>query len=86
MIQVVKNDKIGLGGGNGFGLWIDDDLLHGSSMSCETFDNPCLSKIHDDNGLFEIANLEVWTLTSSLTLEDAEKMELMDFFVITNMQ
>ncbi|XP_029307809.1 nuclear receptor coactivator 7 [Cottoperca gobio] len=46
------------GGGGGFGLWLDVDLYHGSSFSCPTFHNPCLST-HED---FIVQDLEVWTV------------------------
>ena len=61
-----------------FGLCIDDDLLTGSTSPCITFNNPCLStrKVDVESDLFQIANLEVWTLTPCHTLNDAEKLEL----------
>ena len=31
-----------MGSGGRFGIWLDDELLHGSSGYCETFGNPCL--------------------------------------------
>ncbi|XP_035527551.1 nuclear receptor coactivator 7 isoform X1 [Morone saxatilis] len=48
---------IGAGGG-GFGLWLDDDLYHGSSFSCPTFHNESLSSQED----FIVQDLEVWTV------------------------
>ncbi|KAG5271326.1 hypothetical protein AALO_G00178480 [Alosa alosa] len=51
-------DSLQLGGGGGpFGLWLDDDLNHGSSFSCSTFNNQPLSGHHD----FAVQELEVWT-------------------------
>lgn len=63
-----------VGGGDGFGLCIEDDLSAGSSSPCVTFGNPCLCPGSED-GRFEVANLEVWALTSFLLLSDAEKSE-----------
>lgn len=49
---------IGAGAGN-FGIWLDEDLCHGRSQSCETFANPRLSKDSD----FIVEGLECWTFT-----------------------
>uniref|UniRef100_A0A8C5U280 TLDc domain-containing protein n=1 Tax=Malurus cyaneus samueli TaxID=2593467 RepID=A0A8C5U280_9PASS len=46
-----------VGGGSGrFGLWLDEDLHHGGSQPCETFDNETLS--HQEE--FCIQDLELW--------------------------
>ncbi|XP_052003132.1 nuclear receptor coactivator 7-like [Xyrauchen texanus] len=51
-------DSLQMGGGGGyFGLWLDSDLYHGSSYSCNTFYNQPLSLHHD----FTVQDLEVWT-------------------------
>lgn len=39
-----------------FGLWVDEDLYHGRSHSCRTFDNVTLSQKED----FIISGLEAW--------------------------
>ena len=60
----------------GFGLAFGSDLQQGTSSPCITFESPSLSEIHKDGSLFEVANLEIWTLTPCMTLADAEKMEV----------
>lgn len=55
----------------GFGLWLEQDLLTGSSSPCLTFQSPSLSKIHADGTRFEIRNLEVWALTPCISVEQA---------------
>lgn len=62
-------------------LMINDDLLQGTSYPCLTFGSPSLSKTHADGSLFEIINLEIWTLTPCLTLDEAEKLELGRLFL-----
>jgi hypothetical protein len=61
----------------GSGLVLAPDLTRGHTHSCLTFGSPAL--IHGEE--FEIANIEVWTLTPVDTLEQAEKVELSRHFV-----
>jgi hypothetical protein len=65
----------------GFGLAIQGDLLVGSSSPCVTFGSPSLSNVHSDGSLFEIVNLELWTLTPCVTKEEAENLEVGKLFL-----
>jgi hypothetical protein len=60
----------------GFGLALESDMLHGTTSPSITFGNPSLSIEHSDGSQFEIINLELWTMTPCMRLEDAEKLEL----------
>ena len=40
-----------------FGLWLDNDLFHGRSTACETYDSNMLSASED----FICLGVEVWT-------------------------
>lgn len=53
-----RSDCLAVGGGNGFALWLDEELLRGNSCASETFDNPCLSGNEKD---FEVCYVELWT-------------------------
>ena len=50
------------GGGGGFALWLDEELLRGNSGECETFANPCLSGEYTE---FEVMYVELWTFIPS---------------------
>lgn len=52
------SDSLTFGSGDGrIGLWLDENLLNGSSRPCQTFNNPVLSCATD----FRIAGVEVWS-------------------------
>lgn len=73
-----SNNKVD---GGGFGLAIDADLLRGTSSHCATFNSPPLSREHSDGSPFEIVNLEVWTMTPCMNVEDAEQLEMRKLFL-----
>eukprot|EP01132_Coremiostelium_polycephalum_P006110 gene6110-7614_t len=72
-----KDNFISLGSGNkgGFGLWIDEDLLYGSSSKCDTFNNEVLSYSTD----FKVLEIEVWSPISSRAQKKKE-VNATDFF------
>lgn len=61
-----------MGSGGHFGLWLDEELLHGGSDISETYQNPCLcrrrlteeleepNQVEDDDTKFVCTVLEVW--------------------------
>ncbi|XP_073155613.1 uncharacterized protein [Henckelia pumila] len=51
-----NSEYLALGGGSHFALYLDGDLLNGSSSSSETYGNPCLSHSQD----FEVKEIELW--------------------------
>ena len=56
LFQSGNTESISIGGGSHFALWLDGDLLFGTSGTCETFGSPCLSSSAE----FSIEQLEVW--------------------------
>lgn len=69
-----SRDHLAMGSGGHFGLFLDADLLHGSSGPCETFSNVCLCRQRpggvqraDDTpvGEYQCAVLEVWGMDHS---------------------
>jgi len=75
-----QNSSINYKSCAGFGLGIDSDLSRGASVPCATFDNPSLVQSSSD-GIFEIYNIEVWTLTRCTELAAAEKLEAHQSFL-----
>jgi hypothetical protein len=65
----------------GFGLALDENLLHGSTSPSATFGNPALGNSSGGGQLFDVVNVEVWTLTSASTEKEAQKQEMSIFFV-----
>ncbi|XP_068642838.1 uncharacterized protein [Aristolochia californica] len=51
-----SSDYLALGGGGHFALYLDGDLLTGSSSASETFGNSCLANSQD----FEVKDVELW--------------------------
>ncbi|KAF2074707.1 hypothetical protein CYY_003983 [Polysphondylium violaceum] len=72
-----KDNFISLGSGNKgrFGLWIDEDLLYGSSNPCETFNNEILSYDID----FKVLAIEVWASVSS-KVDSKKQVNATDLF------
>ncbi|XP_057861091.1 uncharacterized protein LOC131069594 isoform X2 [Cryptomeria japonica] len=50
------NDSLAIGGGGHFALYLDEDLLNGSSATSETFGNSCLAQTED----FVVTDVELW--------------------------
>ncbi|XP_015890643.3 oxidation resistance protein 1 [Ziziphus jujuba] len=53
---VCAMDFLAIGGGGHFALYLDSDLLNGSSSNSETYGNPCLANSED----FEVKEVELW--------------------------
>ncbi|CAN8070406.1 unnamed protein product [Agarophyton chilense] len=64
--QFTSNTFLAMGGGAGshFAIWLDEDLLMGTTASCATFDSPPLtnaSEVEEKSSTeFKIVALEVW--------------------------
>lgn len=71
--QFTSNTFLALGGGAGshFALWVDEDLLMGTTSACRTFASPPLTNIKDDDpsscAEFKIVSLEVWGFNAHIT-------------------
>ncbi|GKY99751.1 hypothetical protein MPSEU_000929000 [Mayamaea pseudoterrestris] len=65
----------------GFALYLDPSLHNGTTGTSETFGNPCLVSPEMRGSTFEVSNIEVWTLTPHVTVQDAERAELSTMFL-----
>lgn len=68
----------------GFGLAFNKHLQQGTSSPCTTFNSPSLSKKHSDGSRFEVSNLEFWTLTPCISVEEAKRMERSKSMMVGN--
>ncbi|KAL8472106.1 hypothetical protein ACS0TY_029363 [Phlomoides rotata] len=59
-------EYIAMGGGSHFALYLDAELLSGSSSSSETYGNPCLSCSED----FEVKEVELWGFVYASKFEE----------------
>jgi len=73
------DDGIGLGE-NASAIRLDPSLRSGYTCASETFASPCLLDPKQERINFDVANLEVWTLTPHDTVASAEQEELSRFF------
>jgi hypothetical protein len=92
-IQYCGKDGLALGQGEllpadsktgkhyGYGLYLSADLRTGTTSTSETFGNPCLVDDGARGATFEVANVEVWTLTTERTVQEAERSELSHLFL-----
>lgn len=72
--QVSSHEHIAIGGGGHFALWIDEDLMYGSTAPCSTFNSPALCPAGRDHTQsshrpagegqidFQIVVVELWKL------------------------
>ncbi|KAM7277105.1 hypothetical protein ACFE04_018971 [Oxalis oulophora] len=61
-----SNDCLAIGGGGHFALYLDSDLLSGSSSVSETYANPCLANSED----FEVKEVELWGFVYASKFEE----------------
>ncbi|XP_071707326.1 oxidation resistance protein 1 [Rutidosis leptorrhynchoides] len=65
-----STEYLALGGGNHFALYLDSDLLNGSSLASETYGNSCLSHTQE----FEVKEIEMWGFMYASEYEEAISM------------
>jgi len=61
-----STDFLAIGGGGHFALYLDGDLLNGSSSVSETYGNPCLAHTED----FEVKEVELWAFVYASKYEE----------------
>lgn len=62
-----STEYLALGGGSHFAMYLDSDLLNGSSLASETYGNSCLSHTEE----FEVKEIELWGFVYASEYEDA---------------
>lgn len=94
MIQLCRRNTLAVGGGDykdgpcpyrgepvGIGFMLDADLMGGETNSCATFANPRLGNQKSKESEFDVAKLEVWTLTPAGSIGEAQKLEMHRHFI-----
>ncbi|CAL9001647.1 unnamed protein product [Prunus brigantina] len=61
-----STDFLAVGGGGHFALYLDSDLLSGSSSFSETYGNPCLAHSED----FDVKEVELWGFVYATKYEE----------------
>jgi hypothetical protein len=75
------HEALAQGAQYGFAFGLQDDLTRGTTSHCKTFLSPPLCGKGVKTETFEVANLEVWSLTPGFDIDTAEKLEMTKFFV-----
>lgn len=65
-----STEYLALGGGSHFALYLDSDLLNGSSLASETYGNSCLSHTQE----FGVKEIELWGFVYASEYEDTISM------------
>jgi hypothetical protein len=63
------SDCLAVGGGGAFGLYLDGDMMAGTSSACPTFNSPPLAA--GDSTEFTCVSLEVWGFSIAPLLSNA---------------
>ncbi|KAB1210254.1 Oxidation resistance protein 1 [Morella rubra] len=67
-------DYLAIGGGGHFALYLDGDLLSGSSSLSDTYGNPCLANSED----FEVKEVELWGFVYASKYEEILSLSRME--------
>eukprot|EP00536_Pseudo-nitzschia_multiseries_P002749 jgi/Psemu1/184296/e_gw1.38.124.1 len=65
----------------GHAIKLDKSMATGSTSSSETFGSPCLIERESRGKRFQVANVELWTMTPHETVEDADQAEMRALFL-----
>jgi hypothetical protein len=68
----------------GLAIKLDKSMTRGTTSSSETFGNPCLVERGSRGETFEVANIELWSLTPHETVEEADRAEMRSLFLEEN--
>lgn len=68
----------------GHAIRLDKSMATGSTSSSETFGSPCMIDSESRGKEFEVANVELWTMTPHDSVEDADQAEMRALFLEEN--
>ena len=93
LVQVCRHDQLAVGGDeylesdevnldeSGFAFSLESDLLVGTTSPCKSFTSPALIGSGQHSQVFDVAGLEVWSLTPCFDVPSAQKLEMTKFFI-----
>ena len=84
--EVCDTDENNVQGSTHYGhaIKLDKSMNTGSTSSSETFGSPCLIERESRGKRFEVANVELWTMTPHDTVEKADEAEMKALFLEEN--
>uniref|UniRef100_A0A7S4EQB8 Oxidation resistance protein 1 n=1 Tax=Pseudo-nitzschia australis TaxID=44445 RepID=A0A7S4EQB8_9STRA len=68
----------------GHAIKLDRSMATGSTSSSETFGSPCMIERESRGKQFQVANVELWTMTPHESVEDADQAEMRALFLEEN--
>jgi hypothetical protein len=77
-------DETGSTSHYGHAIKLDKSMATGSTSSSETFGSPCLIERESRGKQFEVANVELWTMTPHDSVGDADQAEMRALFLEEN--
>jgi hypothetical protein len=65
----------------GFVIALEDDLLSGTTSRSPSYKNPCLCDPSSHGEVFQVLNVELWSLTPAFSEDAAERLEMTQYLV-----
>lgn len=80
IIQTEQEEEQKNGKNYGFAIALEDDLLSGTTSRSPSYKNPCLCDPSSNGEVFQVLNVELWSLTPAFSEDSAERLELTSYW------
>lgn len=97
LVQACRRDSLAVGGDDGpvfpedkfpenvaqdgFAIALEEDLMVGTTSPSRTFKSPALCGPGDKTCVFNVAGLEIWSLTPCMDVKSAERLEMTKYLI-----